>query len=478
MFIGIDLGTSGCRSAVFDSSWRLRALSARTYPLRTYPHGWVEQDAELWWTCVRQTLREAIGAVGDAASSIRAISVSSQGISVAPVDPHGCAMGNAISWLDTRATAETEALERMFGARDIYRITGKRISPLYTMPKIMWLKRHAAERYKNCWKLMLPMEFILYRLCGECVTDHTMAAGTMLYDLERRAWSPALLNAAQIEAQKLPEIGLAGETAGRILPETARELGLREDTVIAIGGQDQKCAALGAGLAPGVATASLGTACSISVSMRSLTLDPEMRIPCFSYLLDRQWVQEGLLNTAAACYSWLRDNFAAGKTFEELNRLAAEAPAPCPTLFFPNLAGGSSPYWGTPSGVFSGMSLHTTLGHLARGVLEGVAYGIRENLEAMRCAAPDIRELRVFGGGSKSDLWCQIIADITDLPVVRLVSAETALMGAAMLACKAVEGEMPDPLPPEKTFAPNAPLAAAYDAAFAQYEKTREAYFA
>ena len=304
-----------------------------------------------------------------------------------------------------------------------------------------------------------------------------MAAGTMLYDLRKRRWSEELLTAFMIDASKLPEIRLAGEMAGTLLPELAAEIGLGQHVVIAVGGQDQKCAAMGAGLDSGIVTVSLGTACSISANTASLAFDMQSCIPCFSYLLDHEWVFEGVLNTAASCYTWLRDNFAKDKSYDELDRLAEDATEPCPTIFFPNLTGGSSPNWGSATGVFSGLSLNTNIGHLARSVMEGVGYGIRENLDVMRALIPQIDEIRIFGSGSKSDLWCEIIANITNINVVRLISHETALVGAAMLAVNAVHGKTPVPLSNGRAFKPEKNRVAAYDKAYEKYEITRMRYF-
>lgn len=324
---------------------------------------------------------------------------------------------------------------------------------------------------------MMPLEYIQFCLCGECATDHTMAAGTMFYDVRDRAWMRDLLETLHLDIAKLPQILGAGEPLGTLRPEVAGELGLRKDVLVAVGGQDQKCAAMGAGLSKGLMTASLGTGGCLSLYTDIPILDEEMRIPSFSYLYKDAWVLEGVLNTAASCYQWLRKNFAADMQYEDLNELAVRAGGPSKELFFPNLAGASSPDWQDAIGVFSGLSLGSNLGSVARAVLEGVAYKMRENIEAMRSIAQVPDEIRLFGGGAKSEVWCQIIAEITGMRVTRPASAETGLAGAAMLAENAFRGRMPRPLPVADTFEPDIKMSEAYDEAFRRYESVAKRYF-
>lgn len=475
--LAIDFGTSGCRSAVYNARLEMLSSAIEEYPLILHSETEIEQDADLWWEKAKKTIRAAVAASGVPTSEICALSISSQGIAFVPIDRSGKTLFHAISWLDTRAEAETEALAARYGMQALYTRTGKRLSGVYTLPKLIWFRNHHPDVYEAAWKILLPLDFIQFRLSGRCVTDHTIAGGTMFYDVSEQAWDQALLQENGLDVQKLPEIAWAGTPVGTILPEVADELGLSRETLIVNGAQDQKCAAYGAGAAEDVAAISLGTGSCLAQISSAPAADPSMRVPFFSYVRDGQWDLEGVINTAGSAYSWFRQNFAPQLSFQQLNDAAAAVPAPNPVLFFPYLSGVSSPNWGNGTGTFTGLSLSSTAGHMARAVMEGIAFNIRENLEAMQAVCGPARELRLYGGGSKSDLWCQIIADVANIPVARLVSSETALAGASMLAYHPLGVQTPASLSCAQRFAPDAQQAAAYQAAYEHYESIRQKYF-
>ena len=475
--LAIDLGTGSCRSAVFDGSMRMHRPCAVEYPLITISDREVEQDANAWWNAAYESMRGALDAFGGDRRFIGAIAVSSQGISLLAVARDGKPMANAISWLDTRADSEADDLRARFGAGALYRRTGKRISPVYTLPKILWLKNHRKGVFERCWKLMLPLDYIQFRLCGKCVTDRTMASGTMLFDVRERVWMRDVMDNLGIPEEKLPCVGEAGGACGMLRPELADALGLRRDTRVAIGGQDQKCASLGAGLNDGNATASLGTGCAVSMRCDRPPLDGQMRIPFFAGLSGNTWILEGVLNTAAASYQWFRANFAPTMSFEQLNQAAENAAGPNRVRFYPNLQGGSSPNWNDSGGILANLSLSTGIGDAARAVMEGVGYQIRSNLEVMSGIAGRPSEIRLFGGGTKSDLWCRIIAEITGLPTVRLSCTETALIGAAMLARQSIGSASSGEALPDRVFRPAPDRMEAYEAAYRDYEEKRVRYY-
>ena len=341
----------------------------------------------------------------------------------------------------------------------------------------MWFKKHRREIYDKAWKILLPMDFIQYRLSGKCVTDHTMAGGTMFYDIAGQKWDDGLLEDNGLDRSKLPEIAWAGKVIGTILPEVARQLGLSEDVLIVNGAQDQKCAALGAGAAEDVAAISLGTASAIAQLSHVPVQDPQMRIPFFSYVQENVWDMEGVISTAGSAYSWFCKEFGGGKSFDELNALAEQVPLPNAAMFYPYLAGACAPHWGDPTGCFIGLSLNTGLGHAARAVMEGIAYCIRSNLEVMAVSCGKAKQIRLYGGGSKSDLWCRIIADVTGIPVARLSSSETALAGAAKLAFSAIGVETPNALGVVKEFMPDPNNVAIYNKSYLRYEQVRKSCF-
>ena len=475
--LAIDFGTSGCRSAIYDENLQMLYAAIAEYPLIVLSEKEIEQDADLWWQRALETMEKALTEGPVSPSQIKAISISSQGIATVPIDEKGNTLDNAISWLDGRAEDEVAMLEDRYGLEALYSRTGKRLSPPYTLSKLIWFKNHRREIYDRAWKILLPMDFIQYRLSGKCVTDHTMAGGTMFYDIAGQKWDEALLEENGLDIEKLSEIAWAGEIIGKILPEVAQKLGLSEDVLIVNGAQDQKCAALGAGAAEDVAAISLGTASVIAQLSHVPVQDPQMRIPFFSYVRENVWDIEGVISTAGSAYSWFCKEFGGGKTFDELNALAEQVPLPNAAMFYPYLAGACAPHWGDPTGCFIGLSLNTGLGHAARAVMEGVAYCIRSNLEVMAVSCGKAKQLRLCGGGSKSDLWCQIIADVTGIPVARLSSSETALAGAAKLAFAALQIQVPDALPVVREFTPDPETSLIYERSYQKYEQVRKACF-
>ncbi len=474
--LSIDLGTSGCRSAVYDESLKMLAAASTEYPLILLSDSYVEQDANVWWDCVVSTARKAIAEAGNG-ENIRSIAISSQGIAFVPVGENGETLSNALSWLDGRAVQEAERLRARFGADELYDLTGKPLLPQHSVSKYIWLKEQQPEIYEKTWKIMLPMDFIQFKLCGECVTDHTMASGTGMYELKSGTWSAALLDEYGLDVNKLAKIQPSGTIAGRVLPQVARLLGISKDAVVALGGQDQKCAAYGAGADLSSISVSLGTGSCITKLYDTPTYHEGKVIPVFSYVKSGIWEQEGVVNTAASCYQWFRDTFAPDKSFKELDALAEKAGGPNQEQFYPFLQGDATPFYSGGAGTFTGLAMITDIGRLARSVMEGIAFRIRENLEAMGDGSDKATDLRVFGGGAKSPIWCSIIANVTNKNVITMPKIEAALAGAAKLAFEALNVQIRQDQVELKKYEPDPELVAAYQAAFENYENTRHRFF-
>lgn len=434
-FIAIDLGTTGCRSIVFNEQLRCLASSYREYGLITPREKWVEQDAELWWRLTQQTVRNAVLKAAVDIDQINGIAVSSQGITIMPVGKQLSPLQNAISWLDVRAEEQAEWLRRDFGNREMFTLTGKQISAAYSLPKILWLKKHKETVFSSTWKFLMPLDFITGKLTGNCVTDHTMASGTLLYDMKAKTWSSRILQQYGLTADQLPALKWSGEIAGTLTAEAAEALHLKEGCPVAVGAQDQRCASLSVGLRPGVMSISLGTSGAICKYWDAPHTEGDMRIGWSAYINENSWVTEGVINTAAASLRWLRDTMFPGMDYEGIDAEAeaAQNRGSC-LLFYPYLNGPSSPdNYPESTGCFHGVSLSTQRGDFALAVLEGVAFQIRIMLEAMQ-ANENVHTLVLFGGGAKSALWAQIIADITGICINVPETAEAAGAGAAILA--------------------------------------------
>jgi xylulokinase len=451
LLIGIDLGTTGCKAAVYDPSGarslpggvlRGEAYLEMGRPI-TLSSTMIEQDPQVWWDATCRAIDLALDAA-DAASRggmkprdrVSAIAVSSQGISFVCLDEAGSHLGNAISWLDNRADAECQTILERYDAAALFGITGKRAAPFYLLPKLLWLREHRPDTWIRTRSVLMGHDYLVHRLCGERITDHSMAGGTLLYDLQALDWSAALLDAFDIPRAWLPELRWSGTAVGSLSPQVARALGLSPDVVIVTGGQDQKCAALGAGIREGVATLSLGTASAIVEVMDAPLTDPQMRIPTFTFVQRGRWVLEGVIATGAGSLRWHRDTLAPGMGYSALDEEASVIPRGSEGVrFYPHLSGATSPHWQPEvRAAFEGLSLAHTRGHMTRALLEGVAYEMRTNLEITQALAGRVEEAIVFGGGAKSSLWRAIVGDVLNLPLAWTPNVETASLGAAMLA--------------------------------------------
>lgn len=442
-YLAVDLGTTGCRSILFNDELQQLSMSYREYPLITPQEGWVEQDANLWWELTKQTAKEAIANSKINGKDVCSISISSQGITVVPVDKEMQPLCNALSWLDVRAEEECRLLESDYGQDYIFTHTGKPINACYSLPKILWLQKHRPEIYEKAWKLLMPMDYLIAKLTGNCVTDHSMASGTLAYDIRNLCWSREILEHYGISEGKLPQLAWSGQKAGCVLPEVAEELGLSEKCVVAVGAQDQKCAAFGVGLQDGVITISLGTAAAITKLWAEAKTEYNRGVGWCGYVVPDTWVTEGVINTAGTCLRWVRDLLFRGEEYDVLNQEAEEAlQRDSSLLFYPYMSGPSSPdYYPNAEGSFYGVNLATRRGNFALAVMEGVAFQIRILLEAMEVDSR-VHTIVLFGGGANSGLWCQIIADITGKRIFVPKTTEAASAGAAMFAAKAVHHSM------------------------------------
>ena len=434
--LGIDLGTTGIKAAVCSPAGALLGESYFEYPLIKPAPSVVEQDAEQWWTLAQKAIRQALRTGGVDGRTVRSLGVSSQGISFVPLDERGHPLRNAINWLDTRASAEAETIRRRYSDADLFHLTGKRPSPSYVLPKLLWLRDHQPDLYRRTHKFLMAHDYLVFKFSDQFVTDHSMAGGTLLYDITRLDWSSDLMEAFGISVEQLPEVKWSGTSLGTIKPDVAEALGLSKSAIVAVGGQDQKCAALGANIRPGVATVSLGTASAISCLTDQPVLDIERRIPTFPFVVPGYWDLEGVVGTAGGAFRWLREALFPGTAYKTLDSLAADSPPGANGVcFYPHLCGAGSPHWRADvGGAFLGLTLAAGPGDIVRSVLEGVAFEIRENLEVMEAMGIAVDKLVLFGGGAKSVLWSQLISDVTGKPAMVTEMVDVANWGACVLA--------------------------------------------
>lgn len=437
LYLAVDLGTTGCRSIIFDEKLNIKGSSYEEYGLITPKEKWVEQSAELWWMLTLKTAEKAIADSDVCSREIEGISISSQGITIVPVDEQFNPLCNAINWLDQRADAENETIRLDFGDEEIFRHTGKMNTPAYTLPKMLWIKKNMPEIWEKAYKFLMPMDFLIAKLTGNCVTDYSVASGTLFYDGANCCWSKKILDKYEIDESKLPTITESGQCAGRVHADIIERLGLNENCIAAVGAQDQKCAARGAGLDGETVTISLGTAAAITKLWSEYAPEKCKNIGWCGYTKKNVWVTEGVIGTAGTALRWVRDLMFKDEKYSVVDTEAIEAiERGSSVMFFPYLSGPNGPeYYKDSCGVFYGLSLASGRGDIAAAVMEGIAFRIRILLESMNAYA-DSKKIILFGGGAKGNLWPQIIADVTGLEILIPSTAEAASAGAAVLAAQ------------------------------------------
>lgn len=416
MYIGIDLGTTGCKVVLFSPSGEIVCEYNKEYEL-IFRDTYVEQDANLWWSLVRDGIRNVVPAAGR--SEIEAISVSTQGISFVPVDASGTPICNAVSWLDMRASDMAQSLKNTFGQNIIYEKTGIECEADYSLPKLMWLVKNEPEIYTRADKILFPLDFLNLKLCGRAVCDYTIAGGTMLYNIREKCWDRELLDFSGIDVGKLPDVACMGMQIGTLLPEVAEYCGIQPGCRIVLGGQDQKLAAIGAGIRPGVCTVSFGTATAISKLNDGISDSAGAALFPFE---EDSYISEIPLSTTGAALRWLVKTMCPDKSYREIDQLAQlSVPGANGVTFETDLSVGGS---------LSGLMLSTTLSDIIYALFEGVSRDISNAVSRLGGA----EELLIFGGGAKSDIWCEILSRICRTPVSILETPETAALGAAVLA--------------------------------------------
>ncbi|NLZ56354.1 MAG: hypothetical protein GX900_06810 [Clostridiaceae bacterium] len=471
LYIGLDLGTTTCKAAIYDSELRCVGIAAEEYSLLTDDHGYIEQDPEEWWQVSCKTIRAALhkvattlGYVAEGASPIatesadstsfadmtrrvRAISISTQSISVLPLDENMRPLANAISWLDGRGAAEVPTITSHFTIEDIYRRTGKVLrGGVYVLTKLLWWRTNEPQIWNRIRKIAFPLDYLNLRMCGRLATDHTIAGGTMFHNLAARDWDYEILEKLEISADILPELQDSGTFVGEVSFAAAREMGLAHDpdtyakhpVSLMMGGQDQKVAAYGAGIRAESITLSMGTSAAsemlIDVDAPSIIDTPlfasmESLPARFCWLFPGKQVMETSIGTAGAALRWYRDACASHLNYKQIDALALEVPIAPRTIFLPLLSMPSS----ETSACFTGLTLNSNIGAMARAVMEGVVFEMKLRLETFP-GQDKASTLRLFGGGGKSPLWSQIMADILEKTIEVSEDSELALLGAAQLA--------------------------------------------
>jgi xylulokinase len=437
LFMGVDLGTSGVKSILVDADGAVVAQATTDLSLDIPRPGWSEQRPEVWWSAVISSIQELHANLPSVRGRVAAIGLSGQMHGAVFLDGRGAPLRPAILWNDQRSDRECVEITERLGFERLVQLTGNRAYPGFQAPKILWVRKHEPEIYDRTATILLPKDYINYRLTGVMATEPSDASGTLLYDVPGRSWSQPVLEELGISPTLLPRVIGSSAVAGGVTAQVAAETGLSPGTPVVAGGADNACAALAAAITGEEdVMVSVGTSGTVVAAAPEPRIDPQARLHTFCHAIDGVWYSMGVVLSAGASLSWFRDTLEPAATFDEITRDAAAIPIGSDGLIFlPYLSGERTPHADASArGVFFGLSLLHTRPHMARAVLEGIAFALRDSLELMKEPGIRPRAARLTAGGAQSTFWVQMFADVLGLPVSVGLSDAGPAFGAAILA--------------------------------------------
>ena len=441
LYIGIDLGTSAVKLLLMDGNGEIKKIVSKEYPLFFPNPGWSEQNPEDWFEQSMNGLKELTAECDK--SQIAGISFGGQMHGLVVLDEEDNVIRPAILWNDGRTGEETEYLNTVVGKETLSKYTANIAFAGFTAPKILWMKRHEPERFQKIKKIMLPKDYLAYRLCGTFCTDVSDASGMLLMDVKNKCWSKEMLEICSITEEQLPKLYESYEGVGSLKKNIAEELGMTEEVKVIAGAGDNAAAAVGTGtVGEGMCNISLGTSGTIFISSKKFKVDENNALHSFAHA-DGNYHLMGCMLSAASCNKWWSEEIL--KTTDFVNEQAGITKLGENNVFYlPYLMGERSPH-NDPKvrAAFIGMSMDTTREEMTQAVLEGVAFGLRDSLEVARSLGINIARTKICGGGAKSPLWKKIIANVMNIKVEVIESEEGPALGAAMLAAVGC-GEYPD----------------------------------
>ncbi|HEU4711075.1 MAG TPA: xylulokinase [Pyrinomonadaceae bacterium] len=434
--LGIDVSTTGVKALLIDDKGEIVASATTPLQLSTPKPLWSEQHPRDWWDAAVNSIRQVL--LETDANDIAAIGLTGQMHGLVLLDEQGEVLRPAILWNDQRCGDQCDEMRTRLGKERLIRISGNDALTGFTAPKILWVRQHERDVYDRARHVLLPKDYLRYKLTHEYAMDKADGSGTLLFDLERRHWSNEILAAADIPSDWFPKTFEGPEVTGRVTREAAEATGLREGTPVVAGGGDQAAGAVGVGaVRPGVLAVTMGTSGVVFAATESPLIEPAGRLHAFCHAVPGRWHLMGVMLSAAGSLQWYRDALACDVSFDELVGAAGGVSAGSDgLLFLPYLCGERTPHPDPLArGAWVGLTLRHTRAHLTRAVLEGVAFGFKDMLSLMQEAgAGDVDQVRVSGGGAKSAVWRQILAEVLGTEMVTVNTTEGAAYGAALLA--------------------------------------------
>lgn len=437
-FIGIDTSTTATKAILINEKGDVLGVASNEYGYESLHPLWSEQSPLLWWDATQQSIKDVLKKTNIDANSVKGIGLTGQMHGLVLLDEHGEVLRPAILWNDQRTAAECDDMRRTLGKEKLIQITGNDALTGFTAPKILWVQKNEPEIWKRARHILLPKDYVRYKLTNSFGMDKADGAGTILFELAKRDWSSEVLSTFKIPVEYLPKTYEGTEVTGELTPEVATSLGLPAGIPVYAGGGDQAASAVGTGaVRAGVVSISLGTSGVVFATTDTPSIEPNGRLHAFCHSVPNKWHLMGVMLSAAGSLRWHRDTFAPTAEYEKLIDATKNIPAGSDGLFFlPYLTGERTPHPDPLArGAFVGLTIRHALPHLTKAVLEGVSFGLRDSFELMKdTGLKNISQVRVTGGGARSPIWRQILADILNAEVVTVNTTEGAAYGAALLA--------------------------------------------
>jgi len=445
--LGVDLGTSGTKTVLFDTAGNVMASKTVEYPMYQPQNGWAEQDPRDWWNATAVTTKAVIEESGVDPADIKGVGISGQMHGLVMLDKAGQVLRRSIIWCDQRTAQECEEITRRVGKERLIAITANPALTGFTASKILWVRNHEPEIYAQCAHILLPKDYVRYMLTGEFATEVSDASGMQLLDVPNRCWSDEVLEKLEIDKSLLAKVYESPEVTGTITKEAAALTGLKEGTPVVGGAGDNAAAAVGTGVVEdGKAFVTIGTSGVVFAHTSDISIDPKGRVHTFCCAVPGCWHVMGVTQGAGLSLKWYRDNFCQAEMetakgmgkdpYFLMDQQAERVPIGCnKLLYLPYLMGERTPHLDPDCrGVFFGLSAIHTKYDMLRAVMEGVTFSQRDSVEILREMGVDLKEMLACGGGGSSSLWRQMLADTFNCEVKTVVSKEGPALGVAILA--------------------------------------------
>jgi len=438
MWLGIDIGTGGARALLVDAEGRVRAgYTAAHEEMRMERPLWAEQRPENWWDASVTAVRGVLAAAGASGRDVKAIGLSGQMHGLVMLDAAGGVIRPALIWCDQRSQAQVDAVHAQLGRENVLRYIANPVLTGFTLPKLLWVRDHEPRHFERLRQVLLPKDYVRYRLTGEYASEVSDASGTALFDVVNRRWSFEMVDGLGLDRAILPVCRESSEVTGAITAEVAELTGLSAGTPVVGGAGDQAASAVGNGIVePGIVSCTIGTSGVVFAHMEKVAYDPGGRVHTFCHAVRGKWHVMGVTQGAGLSLQWFRNQLAPGADYDSLTAEAAHAAPGAQGLFWlPYLMGERTPHLDALArGGWIGLTASATRADLIRAVIEGVSYSLRDCLDLVAALGVEVDSVRASGGGAKSAFWRQLLANILNKRVVTLSTQEGSAYGAALLA--------------------------------------------